>query len=185
MVTVVDAVTLLVVVAKDAFVAPTGMVTLGGTEATPGLLLERETRAPPLGAGPLSVTTPTEGDGPTTVLGLSVSEVRAGPPGGGWGVTVSEAVCVKPELEAEMVTVVELVVVLVDTWNAASLDPAAIVTLAGTVATEVLLLDKAKTSPPLGAGLLKVICPVEGFPPLTLVGLSASKNEVEEGCGED
>jgi len=73
------------------------MVTLGGTETTAGLLLERETRAPPLGALPLSVTAPEEDNPPTTVLGLKESEVRVGPPGGGWGVTVSEAVCVEPE----------------------------------------------------------------------------------------
>ena len=99
--------------------------------------------------------------------------------------TVSEAVCVKPELEAEIVTVVELAEVFVDTWNKTLVDPAAIVTLAGTVATEVLLLDKEKAAPPVGAGPLSVISPVEVFPPLTLVGLSLSENEVGEGCGED
>jgi len=180
----VDVVTLLVVAVMDAFVAPAGMVTLGGTAATPGLLLERETRTPPLGAGPLSVTVPIEGVGPTKVLGLSVSEVRVGPDGG-CGVTVREAVCVTPELAAEIVTVVELAVVMVDTWKTAPIDPAATVTLAGTVATEVLLLDKEKMVPPLGAGLLRVICPVEDFPPLTLVGFSVSENGVGEGCGED
>jgi len=81
MATLVDALTLLVVAVKDASVAPMGMVTLEGTAATAGLLLARETRAPPLGAGPLSVTTPIEGNPPTTVLGLRVSEVRVGPPG--------------------------------------------------------------------------------------------------------
>ena len=168
---------------KDALVAPAPIVTLAGTETTPGLLLERVTRAPPLGAGRLSVTAPTEGDPPTTVLGLKVREVRVGPPGG-WGVTVSEAVCIKPELEAEIVTLVELAVVMVVTWNTAVVDPAAIVTLGGTVATEVLLLDKEKTAPPLGAGALRVISPVEGFPPFTLVGFSVSENEVGEVCCE-
>src|SRR5437870_3430022 len=103
------------------------MVTLGGTAATAGLLLERETRVPPLGAGPLSVTGPVEGVAPTKVVGLSVSEVRVGPDGG-WGVTVREAVCVTPELAAEIVTVVELAVVMVDTWKTAPIDPAATVT---------------------------------------------------------
>jgi len=154
------------------------MVTLGGTETTAGLLLERETRAPPLGALPLSVTAPEEDNPPTTVLGLKESEVRVGPPGGGWGVTVSEAVCVKPELEAEIVTLVELAVVMVVTWNTAVVNPAAIVTLGGTVATEVLLLDKEKTAPPLGAGALRMISPVEVFPPFTLVGFNVSENEI-------
>jgi hypothetical protein len=175
---------MLVVAVKDALVAPAGMVTLEGTAATAGLLLERETRAPPLGAGPLSITVPIEGVGPTKVLGLSVSEVRLGPDGG-CGVTVREAVCVTPELAAEIVTVIELAVVMVDTWKTAPVDPAATVTLAGTVAIEVLLLDKEKTVPPLGAGPLRVICPVDGLPPLTLVGLSLSENKVGEGCGED
>jgi hypothetical protein len=97
MITLVDAVTVLVFALKVALVQPCEMLTLGGTVTTAGLLLERETRAPPLGAGRLSVTAPTEGDPPMTVLGLKESEVRVGPPGGGWGVTVSEAVCVEPE----------------------------------------------------------------------------------------
>jgi len=168
---------MLVVVGKDAPVAPAEIGTLEGTVTTAGLLLERETRAPPLGAGPLSVTAPTEGDPPTTGLGVKLREVRVGPPGG-WGVTVSEAVCVIPELEAEIVTLVELDVAMVDTGNAATVDPAAIVQLAGTVATEVLLLDKEKTAPPLGAGALRMISPVEVFPPFTLVGFNVSENEI-------
>jgi hypothetical protein len=184
-VTFVGAVTMLVFAVKDALVFPNGMVTLAGTAATPGLLLERETRAPPLGAGPLSVTAPEEEDPPTTGLGLKESEVRVGPPAGGWGVTVSEAVCVTPELEAEIVTVVELAEVMVDTGNAAIVDPAAMLTLGGTVATEVLLLDKEKTAPPLGAGALRMISPVEVFPPFTLVGFNVSENEIGEACEEE
>ena len=46
------------VAVKDALVFPNGMVTLAGTEATAGLLLESETSAPLLGAGPLSVRAP-------------------------------------------------------------------------------------------------------------------------------
>ena len=85
---------MLVFAVKDAPVAPAPIFTLAGTETTAGLLLERETRAPPLGALPLSVTAPEEVNPPTTGLGLKESEVRVGPPGGGCGVTVSEAVCV-------------------------------------------------------------------------------------------
>jgi len=51
MVTGVEAVTAKVVTVKDALVAPTGTVTLAGTVATAVLLLERETRAPPVRAG--------------------------------------------------------------------------------------------------------------------------------------
>jgi len=70
---------------KVALVAPAGMVTLASTVATAVLLLERETRAPPVGAGPLSLTLPVEGDPPLTLVGFSVSEVRV-------GVTVKKAV---------------------------------------------------------------------------------------------
>ena len=85
MVTGVGAVTGRVVTVNVALVAPAGMVTLAGTVATAVLLLARETRAPPLGAGPLSVTLPVEGDPPLTLVGFSVSEVRV-------GVTVRKAV---------------------------------------------------------------------------------------------
>ena len=56
--------------------------------------------------------------------------------------------------------------------------PAATVTLAGTVAAEVLLLDKEITAPPAGAGALRVALPVEVPPPTTLVGLKVSELNV-------
>src|SRR5882762_2705587 len=162
------------------------MVAFGGTVATAGLLVERETTAPPLGAGALSVTVPVEGEPPMTLLGFSVSEVRVGPEGG-TGVTVRVAVCCwdVPASEAEMVTGVELATAMVVIWNVAMAVPAATVTLAGTVATDVLLLEREITVPPPGAGPLKVTLPVEGFPPLTLVGFSVSEVRVgpEEATG--
>jgi hypothetical protein len=87
--TVVKAVTAKVVTVKAAREAPAGMVTLAGTVATAVLPLERETRAPPLVAGALSVTVPVEGEPLLTLLGFSVSEVRVGAEA--CGVTVSEA----------------------------------------------------------------------------------------------
>ena len=95
MVIEVEAVTARVVTVKAALVTPAGMVTLAGTVATVVSLLERETRAPPVGAGPLSLTLPVEGNPPLTLVGFSVSEVRVGPDGG-CGVTMSEAVLVTP-----------------------------------------------------------------------------------------
>ena len=94
MLTGVEAVTVRVVTVNVALAAPAGTVTLAGTVATAVLLLERETRAPPLGAGALSITLPVEGDPPLTLVGFSVSEVRVG--GGACGVTVSEAAWVTP-----------------------------------------------------------------------------------------
>jgi len=78
MVAGVEAVTARVVAVKAALVAPAGMVTLAGTVATTGLLLESETTAPPVKAGPLSMTLPVEGDPPLTLGGFSVSMVRVG-----------------------------------------------------------------------------------------------------------
>lgn len=56
--------------------------------------------------------------------------------------------------------------------------PADTVTLDGTVATDVLLLESATDTPPDGAAALSVTVPVELFPPLTLVGLSVSEERV-------
>ena len=95
MVIEVEAVTARVVTVKAALVTPAGIVTLAGTVATVVSLLERETMAPAVGADPLSVTLPVEGDPPLTLVGFSVSEVRVGPDGG-CGVTMSEAVLVTP-----------------------------------------------------------------------------------------
>jgi hypothetical protein len=47
------------------------------------LSLIRETAAPPLGAGPLRVTVPVDGDPPVTLIGLSAIEESVAEPGGG------------------------------------------------------------------------------------------------------
>ena len=51
--------------------------------------------------------------------------------------------------------------------------PAGTVTLAGTVAALVLLLDSVTTAPPEGAALVRLAVPCEPLPPTTLIGLSA------------
>src|SRR5437870_5964260 len=63
---------------KVALVALPGTVTLAGTLATPGLLLDRLTTAPPLGAGALSVTVPVEELPPVTLDGLRLSAESVG-----------------------------------------------------------------------------------------------------------
>jgi hypothetical protein len=52
------------------------------------------------------------------------------------------------------------------------------VTLAGTCAAEMLLLDKVTTAPPAGAAPFKVTVPVELFPPTTDVGLLVIEERV-------
>ncbi len=80
-----------------------------------------------------------------------------------------------------MVTVVEAETALVLTVNVALVAPAATVTLAGTRATVVLLLESATCAPPAGAGPLNVTAPVDEFPPVTLVGLNVSEASVGAG----
>ena len=82
MVTGVDVVTALVVTVNVALLAPAATVTLAGTVAV-AVLLVRATAAPPVGAGPLSVTVPVEEDPPFTVVGLSATDESVGLIGGG------------------------------------------------------------------------------------------------------
>src|SRR5260221_14715248 len=79
-----------------------------------------------------------------------------------------------------MVTGVDVVTALVLTVNVALLAPAATVTLAGTVAVDVLPLVSVTAAPPAGAGPLSVTVPVEGgTPPAPAGGFAAG----EEGAG--
>jgi hypothetical protein len=157
-----------VVIEKLALVDPGAMVTLEGTRATKELLLERATTAPPLGAGPFSVTVALDEFPPVTVDGLSVKEVSAG------GSIVSEAVCVVPAYTALIVTEVAVPTALVLTVKMAFVAPGGTVTVDGTVATPVLLLERTTTAPPLGAGPFSVTVALDELPPVTVAGLSVS-----------
>jgi len=64
----------LVETVKVALVDPAGTVTLEGTVAAAVLSLVRLTVKPPDGAAELRVTVPVAGSGPTTSVGLMVSE---------------------------------------------------------------------------------------------------------------
>jgi hypothetical protein len=164
-----------VLTVKVALVAPAGTVTLEGTAATEVLLLLRVTVAPPVGAGPLSVTVPVELFPPLTEVGLSVSEESVT---AAVGVTVRDAVLVAPLSVAEMVTDCVEVTMWVETENVALVEPAGTVTLEGKVATEVLPLLRATSAPPLGAALVRVTVPWEVLPPTTLVGLRVREDSV-------
>jgi hypothetical protein len=172
---------------KVALVAPAGTNTLEGTLAAPPLLLESLTVAPPAGAVALSMTLPVEDCAPPiTLVGFSVSEETVGAGGGGGaGVTVSEAILVTPAKDAEMVAVVDAVTALVFTMKVALAVPAGTVTLEGTLAAAVLLLESATCAPPAGAGPLNVTVPVEEFPLVTLVGFSESEERERDATVED
>src|SRR5881397_2761983 len=75
------------------------------------------------------------------------------------GVTLSVADFVTPPKEPEIVTEVGEGTVTVEIVNEALVVPASTVTLAGTVATDGLLLDSVTTAPPGGAALVRVAVP--------------------------
>ena len=69
----------------------------------------------------------------------------------------------------------------VDTVKFTIVAPAGTVTLAGTAATEGLVLESATATPLEGAAALRVTVPVEGLPPTTLVGLRLNEERVAGG----
>ena len=82
-----------------------------------------------------------------------------------------------------MVALPFLFVAFVVTVNEPLTAPAAIVMLAGTVASAVLELDSVSVAPPAGAGAVNVAVPVAEVPPTTLVGFKASVASVGGGTG--
>ena len=89
------------------------------------------------------------------------------------------ALFVTPPAVAETVTEVLDEPGDVVTVNVAELLPGGTVTLAGTLATDGLLLDSATTVPPAGAGPLRVTVPVEELPAFTAEGESVN----DDGAG--
>ena len=81
-----------------------------------------------------------------------------------------------------IVTGVALLTAAVAAVNVALVEPEATVTLAGTVAAPVLLLDNDTTAPPDGAPDVNVTVPVDAVPPVTLDGLTETA-ESDAGTG--
>jgi len=66
--------TALVATVKVALLAPSGTVTVAGTETTEGLLLDKEIVAPPAGAGEINFRVPVEGTPSDTSAGERLNE---------------------------------------------------------------------------------------------------------------
>jgi hypothetical protein len=125
-------------------------------------------------AGAFSVTVAVElTDPPTTLVGFSVSDTTPGR-----GVTVRIAFPTPPFSVAEMVAVAVAAVMRLVAVKLADIAPFATVTVAGTVATAVLLHDRVTVlcAAVPAAGAFKVIVPMElVIPPGTLVGFKMSE----------
>jgi len=78
-----------------------------------------------------------------------------------------------------MVTEVVAGTEVVLTVKVALLAPAAMLTLAGTVAADVLLLERVTTAPEDGAAALSVTVPWDVLPPITPVGFSVNELTAE------
>jgi hypothetical protein len=156
---------------KVADFAPLGTVTVAGTCATDVSLLARVTNAPPDGADPFMVIVPVELFPPTTDVGVLVNVDRAA------AATARVLVLVTPYVPL-IVTVVLVATGVVLMVKVVLVPPPAMVTLAGTLATAVLLLDNVTTAPISGAVPVNVTVPVEAVPPMTLVGRIFTDNKV-------
>ena len=174
--TEVDVVTVVVVIEKFALVAPASTVTDAGTTAA-ALLLESETTTPPVGAAEVRVTVPLSGLPPITGLVVTVTLLMAG----GGGLIVSATVLLTPASEAVSVTPVEVATLPMVTVKVADVDPAGITTLAGTLAAEVLLLERKTVKPPVEAAAVEVTVPVAVPGPAMVVGLT--ENVLRTGGG--
>jgi hypothetical protein len=89
-------------------------------------------------------------------------------------VTVRVEDLVAPPAPPMMVADCGLDTAFVLTVKVAAVDPAATVTLGGTVAAVGLSLDSETTTPPAGADDVKETVPVTGVPPTTVVWLRVS-----------
>lgn len=91
-------------------------------------------------------------------------------------VTERTADLVTPALVPEIVVLVVLRTRFVVTVKVAAVAPGATVTLEGTVATAVLLLESWIVTPADGAAPLRVTVPVDGLPPTTFDGFKFNED---------
>ena len=147
---------------KLAEVAPAGIETLDG-----GVALESDdvklTSIPPIGDAPLKVTVPVAEVPPPTVDGVTVKLMGVG------GLIVILAVAKEMPRVALMVAIELAATGIVVMLNVAVVEPAATVTVVGTVALSVFELRETEI-PLVGAGPAKVTMPTEIAPPITGVG---------------
>jgi hypothetical protein len=156
------AATVEVVAVKFAKEDPAATMTDAGT-LTAGLLLERATAAPPMGAQPDNVTVHVLGNPPRSVAGEQASEITTG------AETVRDAVWDAPPKEAVRVTDCVAATAEVLAMKTPVEYPAARLIDACTL-TAALLLDRAITTPEAGAGPESVAVQVLDTPPGTVAG---------------
>ena len=118
----------------------------------------------------MSVAVPLAVEVATTVAGLRESADKAG----GAGVTVSVVVFVAPPYTAVIVTFVEEATLEVEIAKVAEDEDERTVAVPGTDATLGFELESVTFAPAVGAGPLRDTVPVEGVPPATLAGDTAT-----------
>lgn len=153
---------------KVAVVAPAATVTVAGFGSVAMTLLEvRLTTWPPVGAGPLRVTVAVDEFPERTDVGFNATLLTVG------GLTVKVAVCGEVPVVAVIVSDFAAGTATVVTVKVVEVVPAGTETDARTVA-EASLDVRLTVMPPVGAGPLSVIVPVEEVPPVTVAGLRAT-----------
>jgi hypothetical protein len=158
-----------VVTVKLALLCPCGMVTLGGTEATAGLLLPNVTTAPP---GPATQplrneTVPWTVPPPPTVVALKLKLLssRTGSFAPRW---TQEASWIPPYSATTPTLPGFICSDAAVTVKVALVLPAGTVTLGGTLTRCGYTLDKVTTAPPAGAGLGRFTVSWPLLPPITV-----------------
>jgi hypothetical protein len=162
---VVSAFTATDVAVKLALSAPSGTVTVAGTD-TAGLLLTSDTVTPPTGATPVNVTLPTV-DAPPFNIDATVTVYKTG------AATVMVLVTVVPFAVAVVVTTVSVSTTSADTGKVAERAPSATVTDAGIVKIP-LSAARRTSNPPAGARPFNVTVPTPDLPPVRTTGLYAT-----------